>query len=718
MSGEEMQVDRLAPAVVRFDAFEVDLQAGELRKAGRRIRIQEQPFRVLALLLERVGDAVTREELRATLWPADTFVDFDHGLNSAVARLREALGDSADGPRFIETIAKRGYRFIGPILPVATQHDEIAANGTGLKDRRIGSHHSRKVKIWIGAAMCFALFSAIGISALYRPHSESHLSRIEVVPLVGLRGFQATPAFSPDGTLVAFRQSDGAQNTGIYAVVVGGEKSIQLTHDPGDCCPTWSPQGDQIAFTRYSDNSISIYTVSALGGTEHRLYRGPAGMGAGLSWSPDGSSLAFSEGISSDPTRVRVSLLSLADSSVRPITSPPPSWLDHEAAFSPDGTQIAFVRSTVAGVSNDLFVMPATGGQPKRLTFDNRPIMGPPTWTSDSRELIFSSDRGATMGLWRVSVAGSTPRPVAGPMSAAKWPSIPAKGNTLVYEEWVSKFNIWQLDLKDPKHLAKSPTTLVSEKGDKMRPDFSPDGKKIAFESDRLGFWDIWTCDVGGTNCDRLTSLHGSAGRARWSPNGRYIAFEFHPNERGEIYMVEVPGGTPRLFPTIPGADNLSPSWSRDGKWLYFASKRGTEAFQIWKMPVQGGTPVRLTKNGGISPVESPDGQYLYYSKFEQGGVWRMTVQGGEETEVLSEVDGGGWPNWALGSNGIYFLRFGKFPHVSIDLFEFATGKILPLWTLEKEPGWGLSMASNGKSIAYVQNEFAESDIMLVKNFR
>src|SRR5256885_11384749 len=133
--------------------------------------------------------------------------------------------------------------------------------------------------------------------------------------------------------------------------------------------------------------------------------------------------------------------------------------------------------------------------------------------------------------------------------------------------------------------------------------------------------------------------------------------------------MVEVPGGTPRLFPTIPGADNLSPSWSGDGKWLYFASKRGTEAFQIWKMPVQGGTPVRLTKNGGISPVESPDGQYLYYSKFEQGGVWRMAVQGGEEKEGVKEGDGGGGPKLGRGSKGVYFLRFWKISPLSIDLF-------------------------------------------------
>ena len=712
-----MQVGRAVSAVVRFDAFEVDAQAGELRKDGRRIKIQEQPFRVLSLLLERVGEVVTREELREELWPADTFVDFDHGLNSAVARLREALGDSADQPRFIETISKRGYRFIARLHPVAPVISEVSGNVTGLNSGSVGSRASGR--IWIGATFCFALFGAVAIWGLYRPNPESQLSRIEVVPLVGLRGFQATPAFSPDGTLVAFRQSDGARNTGIYATAVGGEKSLQLTSDPGDCCPTWSPNGDRIAFARYSEKTVSIYVVPTLGGTERRVYQGATAMAAGLSWSPGGNSLAFSESNSADPTRAWISLLSLADSSTRALTSPPAGWLDHEPAFSPDGTHLAFIRSTVAGVSNDVFVMTMPFGKATRLTFDNRPIMGPPTWTADSSEIIFSSNRAATTGLWRVSATGSIPRPVAGPEGEANWPSIPAKGsNALVYEQWVSKANVWRLDLKDPKHAEKSPSALVSEKGDKMRPELSPDRKKVAFESNRMGFWDIWTCTVDGTNCDQVTSLHGTAGRARWSPNGRYIAFEFHPNERGEIYMVEVPGGVPHLVPTIPGSDNLSPSWSRDGKWLYYASKRGAEAFQIWKMPVQGGAPVRLTKIGGISPVESPDGRSLYYCKYEQGGVWRMPVRGGEETQVLSDVDGGGWPDWGITSKGIYFMRFGKFPHVSIDFFEFATAKTLPILTLEKKPGWGLSISNDGKSIVYIQNEFAESNIMLVKNFR
>lgn len=707
---------RSAPAVVRFDVFEVDLRAGELRKEGRKIKLQEQPFRVLSLLLERAGDIVTREELRERLWPADTFVDFDHSLNSAVARLRDALRDSADKPLFVETVAKRGYRFIGLLRPAAPVVAPAASQPPVPEPAAVSGRATRK--IWVTAAFFFVVAAAIAIWPLRRPNADSQLSRIEVVPLISLRGFQATPAFSPSGTLVAFRQSDGARNTGIYAAAVGGEKSVQVTNNPRDCCPTWSPNGDQIAFARYSEKSVSIYVVSALGGTERRVYEGAASMGSGISWSPDGKYLAFPESTPADPTRSTISLLPLGDSITHPLTSPPPGFLDHEPAFSADGTKLAFIRSTVAGVSNDVYVMPAGGGQPKRLTFDNRPIMGPPTWTTDSQEIIFSSNRSAMTGLWRVSPADGAIRPVAGPLAEAKWPSVPLHGNSLVYEQYTSKANIWRLDLKDSKHYERPPSALVSEKGSKMRPEFSPDRKKVAFESDRLGFWDIWTCDVSGANCDQVTDLHGTAGRAQWSPDGHYIAFEFHPHERSEIYVVEVPGGVPHLVKTIPGSDNLAPSWSRDGNWLYFASKHGSEPFQIWKMPFHGGSPVRLTKNGGISAVESPDLRYLYYVKYEQGGLWRMPLEGGDETELLNDIGCSGWPDWALSTNGIYYLKYGKFPQVSIDLFEFASGKTIPIWILDKEPGWGLSLSNDAKSMVYIENEFSESNLMLVRNFR
>jgi Tol biopolymer transport system component len=627
--------------------------------------------------------------------------------------LRDALRDSADKPRFIETIAKRGYRFVAPLN--ADNPPDATSSAEPEPGNRNRSWHLTKLRLSASLGMAVVCISVV---ALVYPKAPAPQDKIEVVPLIGLHGYQATPAFSPDGTLVAFRQSDSASKGGIYAAAVGGEKTVQLTSDVGDCCPTWAPDSRQIAFSRYADGVVSVLTVPALGGAEHLLYRGRSSMGGGLSWSPDGNSLAYVMSPSGDRTRSSISALSLADYSTREITSPPPGYFDHSPMFSPDGKRLAFIRSTIAGVRNDVYVMPTSGGNPKRLTFDRRPIMGSLAWTADSREIIFSSDRGVATGLWRVSATGCSPVPVAGPVGEAVWPSIPSNGkHTLVYQQGVFKSNIWRLDLRDPAHHERAPIPIVSEKGDKMRPDLSPDGKKVAFESNRLGFWDLWTCDIEKGDCNQITSLHGTAGRARWSPDGRYIAFEFHPNEHSEIYMVEVPGGVPRLLPTIPGADNLSPSWSRDGKWLYFASKRGTESFQIWKMPVQGGDPVQLTRHGGISAVESIDGHYLYYSKFEEGGVWRMTAEGRDETQLL-DISGDGWPNWALTSDGIYFLKFSKSSPPVIQFLSFATGKTHIVWTLAREPGWGIGVSSNGRSIVFTQGDFAESNLMMVENFR
>ncbi len=302
--------------------------------------------------------------------------------------------------------------------------------------------------------LLLAFVCTIGLWALYRKTAEGPLSSIEVVPLAGLRGFQVTPAFSPDGNQVAFRNGDGAHNTGIYPTLVGGEKSLlRLSRDPADCCPTWSPDGRHIAFIRFSDKTFSIVVVPALGGTEHRVYMGPASMGAGLTWSPNGCHSL---------------------TTARPLTAPPGGSLDAEPAFSPDGSQVAFVRSTVAGVCNDVYVVSAAGGEARRLTFDHRPIIGPPAWTVDGHEIVFSSTRGGPDSLWRIPVSGGVPRPVAGPIGDGGWPSIPAKGEQLAYEQIVAKFNIWRLDLKDQKHYQAPPSVLISEKGDKMRPDCLP----------------------------------------------------------------------------------------------------------------------------------------------------------------------------------------------------------------------------------------------------
>jgi len=735
---------RAANSPVRFGVFELDPSTGDLRKHGVRVKLQDQPFAVLLILLEKPGQLVTREELQQRLWPANTFVEFDKGIYNAMKRLREALGDGAGTPRYIETIPKRGYRLLAEVhgigtnatsAPVEQPPPKMGLTSTTLGQGTIAPQveaatgHRRAKTQWITVGVIFALVCGMGIWRFWRNHAEGRMPPLEVVPLVGLSDKVLKPAFSPDGNQVAFYIL-GSENAGIYTTMVGSEKSLRLTSSSGDCCPRWSPDGRQVAFFRTSDDGVAaVYVIPAFGGTEHRLYSGPAGFShRAVDWSPDGKTLAFTES-HEDRTHNWIALLSLADSSVRRLTSPSALEFDYGPAFSPDGSTVAFIRGTLGGAPTDLYVVSSAGGAPRRLTYDNTWIYPPPTWTPDGRDIVFSSARGGFINLWRISSSGGTPWPVAGGGYGAVSPSISPKGNQLVYSQTQPDLrNIWRLDLRDRKHRQGPPRQVIGEKGWKGRPYFSPEGKRIAFESWQSGYLEIRACDSDGSNCGQLTSLRGTAGGARWSPDGRYVAFEFRPKEHSEIYLLKLDGSTPQLLPTLPGADNLGPNWSRDGKWIYFYSDQGGGPFQIWKVQLNGGPPVKVTRNGGAFAAESADGRTLYYSKYSAPGIWKMPLEGGEESRVLDQPyreptipSGAGWLawwDWAVARDGIYFLNFATKPYATLEFFEFATQKTFPIWTLPKPPGFGLSISADEKSILYVQNEIGISNIMLVKNFR
>ena len=199
--------------LVRFETFEVDLRTGELRKAGVKLKFGGQPFQVLAILLERPGDIFTREELQKRLWP-DTFVDVERNLNTAVNKIREVLGDSAESPRFIETLPRRGYRFIGTLEP-PEQSQALVEHGW--KPRR----RWRKI-----AAVALAIF-VFGAIVTYRWHRQQRPQEQEIltaVPFTALPGQATAPAFSPDGSRIAFSRGDH-----IYLMNGDGTAEVKLT---------------------------------------------------------------------------------------------------------------------------------------------------------------------------------------------------------------------------------------------------------------------------------------------------------------------------------------------------------------------------------------------------------------------------------------------------------------------------------------------------------
>ena len=699
------------PEPLRFGVFELDPSARELRKHGVRIKLQDQPFAVLLVLLEKPGQLVTKEELQQRLWPADTFVEFDKGIYNAIERLRETLGDQAETPRYIETIPKRGYRFVGKVDASIFQTQSTAKARFG----------NVPAKTWwaLAGVILLVLLCGLGSWRYTRARSAGAMRPMEVVPLVGLDGAQSRPAFSPDGNQIAFVLSN-TNSPGIYTTLVSGGKPLRLTSGSKEHYPRWSPDGRSIAFTRPTEEGVAIYAIPALGGIERRLYAGPATeFPNSFDWSPDGKFLAISES-NRDRTHARIALLSFADSETRGLTEPGEQDLDIEPAFSPDGSTVAFVRSNVGGMISELHVVPTSGGEARRLTFDQRTIWSLPAWLPDGNEIVFTSSRSGTSSLWRISAAGGTPQPVAGSSVNDECPAISLKGNQLAYQQTVYQTDILRFTLTGKNLQQGKPVPVVGAKGWNIRPQFSPDGKKIALQSSQSGYDEIWICDSDGSNCSSLTSLRGIAGAPRWSPDGRYIAFEYHPHSYTDVYVAEVGGGQPRLVSTFPDADNGGPSWSRDGQWLYFYSDRQHGRFQIYKTRVSGGPPIQVTTNGGVFGVESGDGRFFYFAKFEEPGIWRIPLNGdAEEIRVLDQPGGGtDWGVWALVNNGIYFIAPAAESKDSIEFFNFASEKKVPIFTLDGRRSDGLAVSPDEKSILFAQEKLWESQIVLVKNFR
>ena len=724
-----MATSRSLPARASFGQFQLDPATGELRaRDGRSVCIQQQPLQVLRLLLEAEGRVVSREELRTALWPEDTFVDFEHSVNTAVKKLRKALEDSVESPKFIGTVPKIGYRFLVPVewirdednrplsppdVPVALRQE------TGSQVE--GGHRRGTAKSALGIALILA--GAIALLLL----SRSLLLRSKAPePSISLAvtsvGEKYSPNLSPDGKQLAFAWNGGTgSHFSIYVKLIETEEPIRLTRQESiDFNPVWSPDGHYIAFCRIKKGDTGIYMVPALGGAERKIrdthweerdfdqvfwYFGR------LAWSPDGKLLAFSDRTSSDePTSIY--LLSLDSLSARRLTSSDLPG-DYNPAFSPDGQMLAFNRGS-QGVTS-IYTMPVAGGEERRLITGSQFGWGL-AWTSDGRDIVFGRAGWLAKSgwLWKISAHGGEPQRLQFGQEGTE-PSI--RGSRLVYARQVSNLNIWRKQL-DPKHSSLPADRFLSSTAIESGPQYSPDGSRIAFESTRSGSHEIWMCRSDGTNLIQLTDFNNVTGTPRWSPDGKQIAFDSRAHGNADIFVMDPQGGPARQLTNETSADVI-PSWSRDGQWIYFASARSGQ-WEVWKMPSAGGAAAQVTRHGGFGAFESPEGKFLYYIKYPAvPGIWRMPTSGGEETLVVAGVEPGFWGYWAVVEKGIYYLDTTAKP--AIAFFNFRNGQVTRLFEFETRPAreaTGLAASPDGRTILFTQLDGLTRDIVLVDNFQ
>jgi Tol biopolymer transport system component/DNA-binding winged helix-turn-helix (wHTH) protein len=710
---------------VSFDSYEADLAAGQLFKRGIKIRLRPQAFKILEMMLDRPGEVLTREEIKRLLWDADTFVDFDQGLSTAINKIREALNDSVDHPKYIETIPKRGYRFIGrvhrseaPVKVVVPQVQSELSNGvradstSAVEPRQRSSRLKPQIGAGIGVA-AVVLLALLGFRYT-RPSATGAASQLRIVPFTALPGEETSPAFSPDGSRIAFAwKKTGATGFDLYVKVVGSETLLRLTDHPSDwLSATWSPDGTQIAFHRLAGADTGIYTVPALGGPERKLRAThvPYSVAAAISWSPDGKWLGFTDAPAGQ-VGDRAYLLSMETLEARSLPHDPRCLHEADPSFSGRGDQLAFF--CVLGLPKlALFTMNLPDGAPRLLAQFNNPAAGA-TWTRDDRHIIVardSEDAGYEMDEFSVDDGSMRVLDFA---RNGNWPAISPNGETLAYSLSAGKTNIWRLDLRAPD---KPAIELMPATRDQEYATYSPDGQHIAFISNRGGSREVWMSDPDGGRLVQLTKFNGDVWIPRWSPDSRYVAVGVRLEDRSEIYITNISDLASRKLMTDQPEISV-PGWSRDGKWIYFRA-RGNPTSRIYKCPAEGGEAVVVTHGrDDTGAQESVDGSTLYFGlRPSHNFLHQLSLKGNAidaPVEGLPEVETVAL--WTVVAEGIYFVPMAE-PKV-LRFYDFTTKQSRKILESPKEFAQGLSVSPDGRYLLYAQSEDLNSGIMLAEHF-
>jgi Tol biopolymer transport system component/DNA-binding winged helix-turn-helix (wHTH) protein len=711
----------------RFSTFEVDLEAGELYKRGVRVAVQDQPFRILRILLERAGQVVTREELRDQLWADGTFVDFDRGLNTAINKLREVLGDTPGHPRFIETVPRRGYRFIAEV------HDLRQPPVADHREERSGRKHVvTRSPVLVAVLLGTFILAGLGVWQVARVESSP---RTRITQLTSYSGNEREPSLSPDGTRVAFSW-DGGQigRSQIYVKQLSSERLLPLTADDADHRnPVWSADGQWIAFLRTREAAISeVIVIPALGGPERKLVELPAPWLTStaelrppvghLAWSPDSKWLAITE---RNPRSIGLSLISVENNGRRNLTSPSSEWLgDLSPAFAPDGHKIAFIRSNAGMSLSEVYVLPLDNNlmptaSPTQVTAQNCWIANP-VWMQNGEEIAFSCGQwGAGRRLFRTPIAaGRNPTLVGSVADDVYFLATSYSSHRMVYSQEAMDWDFWRVDFdnqSDSIRLGNEGERFLSSTRIESNAQYSPDGKRIAFESSRSGSSQIWVAGADGSDSFQLTSLAAPVqGFPRWSPDGKRIAFHSRPALHASIFVIDADGGEARQL-THTASEDTAPSWSPDGQWIYFCSRRSGDA-EVWKVPAKGGSAIQVTKQGGGVAFEA--GHLLWYSKDAGRGasLWKAPLAGGREALVLEGL--ANTSTYAVTPDGLYFIGRDQPEGFSLQYLEFSTQRTARLATIRGVPVLGLTISPDRRWLLYNRMDRRESDLMLMEHFR
>jgi Tol biopolymer transport system component/DNA-binding winged helix-turn-helix (wHTH) protein len=709
--------------IYTFGPYRLDPSERLLSRDGTPVALTPKAFDLLVYLVERHGRLVEKSALMRALWPNTVVEEANVAYN--IAALRKALGNGREDAKFIETVPTRGYRFVAQVVeaPSAADHPDVR----GRRSPFVVAHTGRTRRA-AALAATMVLVCAAAAWLLLRSPSRPATPPLRLVPLTTLTGQEGEPSFSPDGEQVAFAWNGAKQdNWDIYVTMIGSSEVRRLTSDPAtETQPAWSHDGRHIAYLRERPTGTTIQLVSAPGGVDRKVIDFLDA--DSIDWARDDHWLVVGRpGEESPPGRSRgIYLIPVDGGDARPLLASPSGVADFQPAVSPDGRQLAYVscsHAPAAGVlawtrCAILLVDVDRAGvisAPRRLTSE-LPFIASVSWARDGSAVIYAGeDQSGVQTLWRVGADG-THRPERIELAGiGAWsPATALSRDRLAFTRTSGDTDIYRFEVGHPAEL------LVGSSFEETEPRLSQDGRRLVFASKRSGdSLDIWMANADGSAVQLLTGARsGYAGSPYWSPDGRQIVFDsFGDDYHWHIWAIDAEGGTPRRLTTQTGDEN-TPTWSRDGRYIYFSADPGSGR-DIWRVSASGGIPERVTHGAsGYFACESADGKgLLFQARDDDSPLMMLVLANGDARQLLACVRNSAF---GVGPEGVYYVPCDPTSDATVHVVDLKTRGTRRLGTLDglMERPLGLTVSPDGNTIVYPRKGQSTADLMLIENFR
>jgi len=693
----------------------VQPQLNRLSRSDVTHQIEPKIMQVLLVLAESPGNVVSRKALLDTVWEG-TIVS-DEVVSRSISELRKAFGDRAREARYIETISRGGYRLIADIDFRHAMGDSIPLPELDLPDSlrsHVTAPASARPFPWKYLAVGFVLIMAVALGYVLdgKLGSENMPVTITSVPATTFLGFEIHPSLSPDGDRIAFiwgGPESGALD--VYVKTITSDIPLRLTDDAVyEYSPTWSPDGSQIIFAR---SGKGLFSVPALGGPLIKVADIGNSSVPDITWSPDGESLVFSNRSGRDaPYRLLRQQISSGQTEFlsAPVQT---SYGDTDPAYSPDGDELAFIRTRA--LVSDIYLVSEGQSEPRRVTYLESPMAGL-DWMDDGEHIIFSAQVRGRFGLWRVSINNGDVVPVLLGNNDLRDPSL--RGNDLAYTSSFVDANILETGFMENtgagQEVADSPTNSVASSTlwDSAL-QYSPDGSRAAFVSSRSGQYEIWVSNSDGSLAQQITHLEAvRLGTPRWSPDGDQLLLSASLKGGQHLFLLNAAGGAPQKI-TDDDFDHTSPTWSRDGKNVYFSSNH-SGSWQIWRMDLESKIEDQITQSGGALAFECESADCIYLSRRDQSGLWRVDLDSGESEMIHSELSAFDWALWEAIGDQIYYVERAR-PNNRLLRLNAESGETQLVALFPDPPHGGeapISIAPSNDRVAYTRIVESRHDIM------